>query len=219
MSKIVIFGTGDIAQLAHYYFTHDSQHDVVAFTVDKQFLKTNIFEGKPVISFDDVIEKYPPSSYAMFIALSYAKLNRFRREKYEAAKAMGYILQSYISSRCTYLSTHQPGDNCFILEDNTIQPFVTIANNVTMWSGNHIGHHSQIASDNFISSHVVISGHCVIEPNCFLGVNATIANNVTVSERCIIGAGAIITADTKPGAVHVPAKSVILTKDSSQINL
>ena len=58
------------------------------------------------------------------------------------------------------ISPRPPGDNCFILEDNTVQPFVTIGNNVTLWSGNHIGHDSVIEDDCFISSHVVVSGTC-----------------------------------------------------------
>ncbi len=219
MSKIIIFGTGDIAQLAHYYFTHDSPHDVVAFTVDRQYLTVPTFENKPVIAFDCIVKEYPPSQYNMFIALSYAKLNAIRKDKYDAAKASGYFLESYISSHCSYLTQNEAGDNCFILEDNTIQPFVTIGNNVTLWSGNHIGHHSQIDSHNFISSHVVISGHCIIKPHCFIGVNATIANNITINEKCIIGAGAVITTDTKLSAVYVPAKTVVLDKPSEEIHL
>ena len=52
------------------------------------------------------------------------------------------------------------GDNCFIFEDNTVQPFVTLGNNLVLWSGNHIGHHSTLRDHCFISSHVVISGFC-----------------------------------------------------------
>ena len=219
MSKIIIFGTGDIAQLAHYYFTYDSPHEVVAFTVDRQYLTATSFENKPVVAFENIVQEYSPAEYSMFVALSYAKLNTIRKDKYNAAKAAGYVLESYISSRCSYLSQNQVGDNCFILENNTIQPFVSIGNNVTLWSGNHIGHHSQIQSDNFIRSHVVISGHCIIKPYCFLGVNATIVNNVTISEKCIIGAGAIITADTQPEGVYLPAKSIMHSKTSAAIDL
>lgn len=219
MAKLILFGTGDIAQLANYYFTNDTEHEVVAFTVDAAFVKETSFEGKPVVAFETITEKYPPAEYNMFVALSYAKLNALRQQKYNEAKAKGYTLATYISSRCSYLSLNTPGDNCFILEDNTIQPFVTIGNNVTLWSGNHIGHHSVIEAHNFISSHVVVSGHCIIKPNCFIGVNATIGHKVTVNEKCVIGAGAVVTANTQAGAVYVPAKSSKLDIESSKINL
>jgi sugar O-acyltransferase (sialic acid O-acetyltransferase NeuD family) len=219
MSKIIIFGTGDIAQIANYYFKIDSEHEVVAFTVNQAYLNEKEFEGLPVIPFEDIESNFHPEEYKMFIALSYSKMNKIREAKYDEAKAKGYELVSYISSKCTYLSQFQPGDNCFIFEDNTIQPFVKIGNNVTLWSGNHIGHHSEIDDHNFISSHVVISGHCKIESNCFVGVNSTLAHKVHLAKETLVGAGAIITKDTIEKGVYVPAKSILIDKKSDEITL
>ena len=36
MSELVIVGSGVTARMAHYYFTRDSEHKVIAFTVDQQ---------------------------------------------------------------------------------------------------------------------------------------------------------------------------------------
>ncbi len=210
MAQVVIFGTGDIAQIAAYYFGIDSPHEVVAFTVDRDYLLAETYEGKPLVPFEEVEAMYPPSEYQMFIALSYSDMNRLRERKFYEAKKKGYHLVSYVSSKCSYLSPYKPGENCFIFEDNTIQPFVRIEDNVVLWSGNHIGHHSTIKSHNFISSHVVVSGHCVIEPHCFIGVNATLGHGVRVGEGCLIGAGAILTKDAEPWSVYVPARSVRL---------
>jgi len=219
MKKIVIFGTGDIAQIANYYFETDTEYEVAAFTVDKEYITNERLENKPVIAFEEIEKHFNPADYLMFIATSYAKLNKFREAKYNDAKAKGYALASYISSRCSYMSQFACGENCFIFEDNTIQPFVKIGNNVTLWSGNHIGHHSTIDDHNFISSHVVISGHCHIKSYCFLGVNATLHNNVIIEENNIIAAGAIISKNTDKQEVWVPAKSVKLDKKSDVINL
>jgi sugar O-acyltransferase (sialic acid O-acetyltransferase NeuD family) len=219
MSKLIIFGNGDIAQIAKYYFQIDSPHQVVAFTLDKNYIKENTFEGLPIVPFEDIEKQYPPSEFQMFIAIAYGEMNKLRERKFYEAKQKGYHLVSYISSKCTYLSPYKCGENCFIFEDNTIQPFVQIKDNVTIWSGNHIGHHSIIHSHNFISSHVVISGHCEIESNCFLGVNSTIAHYVKIAKGTLIGAGAIITKNTEPDSVYVPAKSVKLDKKSFEFKL
>jgi sugar O-acyltransferase (sialic acid O-acetyltransferase NeuD family) len=219
MSKIIIFGTGDIAQIANLYFTNDSEHEVVAFTLDREYIKDDSFEGKPLVPFDLIEKFYSTNEYAMFIAMSYSKLNSNRQAKFEAAKRKGYELKSYVSSKCSYLSQYVCGENCFILEDNTIQPFVRIGNNVTIWSGNHIGHHSILNDHLFISSHVVISGHCTILSNSFIGVNATIGHNVIVASENIIGAGSIITKSTNIGEVHVPARSTVIEKKSRDIML
>jgi sugar O-acyltransferase (sialic acid O-acetyltransferase NeuD family) len=217
--KIVVFGRGDIAQIANYYLETDSNYEVVAFTLDSAYIQEDNYEGKPMIPFESIAELYPPAQYKMFIALSYAKMNKLRESKYHEAKAKGYILVNYISSRCNYLSQFICGDNCFIFEDNTIQPFVKIGNNVTLWSGNHIGHHSEIKDHNFISSHVVISGHCTIESNCFLGVNSTLAHNVVIARETLLGAGAIISKNTEEKGIYVPPRAVMLEKKSDEVTL
>lgn len=219
MAKLIIFGTGDIAQIANYYFTNDSEHEVVAFTVNKEYLTTDEFEGKPVVAFENIENVYPNTEFKMFVALSYSNLNKTRAEKYTESKNKGYELVSYISSKCSYMTQFTCGDNCFIFEDNTIQPFVQIGSNVTLWSGNHIGHHSILQDHLFISSHVVISGHCTICSFTFIGVNSTIGHQVKISEENIIGAGAIITKNTEYRDVYVPARSIKLDKKSNQLRL
>jgi sugar O-acyltransferase (sialic acid O-acetyltransferase NeuD family) len=200
---LIIFGTGDIAQLAHYYFTHDSQYGVAAFTVDAVWLNSSTFCGLPVVAFEELATEYPPDVYDLFIALSYSGLNQLRRLKYLAAREQGYRLASYLSSRASLLNDSRIGDNCFILEDNTVQPFVTIGNNVTLWSGNHIGHHSVIRDHCFLASHIVVSGGVEIGESCFIGVNATLRDHIRVGEQCVIGAGALLLADAEPQGVYI----------------
>ena len=219
MPKLVIFGAGDIARLAHHYFTHDSPHDVAAFVVDRAFRQGDEFQGLPLIDAEDATRRFPPGDYDMFVAMSYAKMNAVRAEKYANMKATGYRLVSYVSSRCSYLSQTPPGDNCFILEDNTIQPFVTIGNNVTLWSGNHIGHDATIEDHCFITSHVVVSGHVRIGTRSFIGVNATLRNSITIAPETLIGAGAIIMKDTKAKEVYMPERAKRFVKSSDEIDL
>jgi sugar O-acyltransferase (sialic acid O-acetyltransferase NeuD family) len=201
--KLIIFGSGDIAQIAHYYFTNDSEYDVSAFTVDSNYIQENTFCGLPVVAFEALFKKYPPETHDLFVALSYLKLNSIRKEKYLAAKALGYDLASFVSSRATVLNDGCIGENCFIFEDNTIQPFVKIGNNVILWSGNHIGHHSLIHDHTFIASHVVVSGGVEIGEQCFIGVNATLRDHIKVGDRCIIGAGALLLGDADPDGVYM----------------
>lgn len=201
--KIIIFGSGDIAQLAHFYFSTESEYEVAAFTVDEQYIQEPKFCGLPVIPFEKITEEYPPEKYGFFVALSYSKLNSVRKEKFLAAKALNYKLVSFISPRATILNQKQIGENCFILEDNTIQPFVSIGSNVTLWSGNHIGHHSTIKDHSFIASHVVVSGGVTIGEQCFIGVNATLRDHIKVGDKCVIGAGALLLGDAEPEGVYV----------------
>lgn len=219
MAKLVIFGAGDIARLAHYYFTRDSEHEVVAFTVDEKYRQAETFLDLPLIAFEEITNSYSPREYKMFIALSYSRMNKLREEKYQMAKANGYKLVSYVSSRCSFLTDHPAGDNCFILEDNTIQPFVKIGNNVTLWSGNHIGHDAIIEDHCFLASHIVVSGYVRIGNNCFIGVNATLRNSITIAPETLIGAGAVIMKDTVVKGVYLPQRAELFSKKSDEIEL
>ena len=219
MARLVIFGAGDIARLAHHYFTHDSPHEVAAFVVDRNYRSGDSFLGLPLADAEDMTTRFPPADFDMFVALSYAKTNALRAEKYSNAKAAGYRLVSYVSSRCTYLAQEPPGDNCFILEDNTIQPFVRIGNNVTLWSGNHIGHDSTIEDHCFIASHVVVSGHVRVGTRSFIGVNATLRNTITIAPESIIGAGAVIMKDTRAKGVYLGERAKLFSKSSDEIDL
>jgi sugar O-acyltransferase (sialic acid O-acetyltransferase NeuD family) len=219
LKDLILFGTGDVAQLAKFYFELHTDYRVKAFTVDGAYMKEDTFETCPVVAFEEVSKSFAPTACDMHIALSYSQMNRLRKAKYDAAKSMGYALATYVSPKCSYLSQFAPGDNCFIFEDNTVQPFVRIGSNVILWSGNHIGHHSVIDNHNFISSHVVVSGHCHIESFCFLGVNSTLAHTVRVASGTLLGAGAVISKDTEPDGVYVPARGVKLEKTSDQFKL
>ena len=200
---LIIFGAGDIAELVYFYFTTDSCWDVVAFTVDSKWIDRDEFCGKPVIDFESLEKYYPPTDYSVFVAVSYSGLNRLRREKYEYLKRAGYEFASYISSRATILNNYEIGENCLILENNTIQPFVSIGHNVTLWSGNHIGHHCEIGDHTFVSSHVVVSGGVRVGSSCFIGVNATLRDHIVVGDQCVIGAGVLLLSDAESGGVYM----------------
>ncbi len=216
MKKVIIFGTGDIGQLAHFYLTHDSPYEIVAFTANEEFIKEKDLFGLPIIPFETIEKSRPPDDFDMFVALSYSKLNKVRAEKYHEAKDKGYKLISYVCSRSVYWGDTEIGDNCFIFENQTIQPFVKIGNNVTMWSGNHIGHSAVIGDHCFITSHVVISGHVTIGPYSFLGVNCTLRDGITIAPECVIGAGATVVKDTIPKGVYIGKAAELYQKDSSQ---
>ena len=219
MAQVVVFGAGDIARLAHYYFTNDSPHDVVAFCVDEAYRDASEFRGLPLLGFEELTGSYPPDRFSMFVALSYASMNQVRAAKYATAKERGYELVSYVSSRATCLNEHPFGDNCFILEDNTVQPFVKIGNDVTLWSGNHIGHDSTIEDHCFVTSHVVVSGNCTIGAYSFIGVNATLRHSLRVAPRTLVAAGAVVMQDTVEKGVYVPPRAKLARKNSDEIKL
>ncbi len=218
MSKIVLFGTGSFAEVAHFFLACDSPHEVVAFTVHQEHRRETTFRGLPVVPFETIEAMYPPADFKMFVAVGYRKMNTLRASVYSEAKTKGYELITYISSKCSHWGDTKIGDNCFIMEDNTLQPFVTIGNDVVLWSGNHIGHHSAIDDHCFLTSHVVVSGHVRVGAYCFIGVNATIRDSVTLGKSCLIGAGALIMRPCRDKEVYVPGRTLKEERTSDQVN-
>lgn len=217
MARVVIFGLKDFASLAHFYLRHDSEHEVVAFTVDREFLGDSTeFEGKPVVAFEDLETTYPPDEFRFFAPMSHRAMNKHRETIFSKAKTKGYAAISYISSKATTFPGLEVGENCFILEDNTIQPFVRIGDDVVLWSGNHIGHHSSIGDHAFFTSHVVLSGHCEVGHHAFLGVNATIRDGLTIGAGTLVAMGACITRETEEWSVYKgnPARKADVRSDT-----
>lgn len=215
--KVIVFGVKDTAELADYYLSEDTSHQVVAFTVSNSLIpKGASFIGKPVVPWEELELAYTPNEYSLFIPMTGRKMNKIRSSFYSEGKRKGYSYISYVSSRATIYNT-DIGENCFILEDNTIQPFTKIGNNVVLWSGNHIGHHSTIEDHSFLTSQVVLSGHSTVGPYCWFGVNSTIIDGLTLNQGTFVAASSLITKDTTPWRAYkgVPGKEY---EDSMKVN-
>ena len=215
--QLVIVGDSSFAEVASEYFTHDSPYEVKAFSTERPYLKRDTLCGLPIVPYDELTQRYHPSEYDIFVAVVYTQLNRLRTRLYLQAKEWGYGIASYVSSKAFVWPNVKIGEHCFIFENNVLQPFVTLGNNVVLWSGNHIGHHSNIDDNCFISSHVVISGHCQVGKNCFMGVNATIADQVTIADDTLLGAGSIILKETAVGTVYKSTPTELATVSSYKI--
>jgi sugar O-acyltransferase (sialic acid O-acetyltransferase NeuD family) len=209
--KAIVFGANGQAEVVSFLLNADSEYEVVAFCVSKDYRESDTFMDKPLVDFESVEKSYPPKDFEMYVSLSYAEQNQVREKFYHEAKSKGYKLLTYISSKTTCW-TDKIGDNTFIFEDNTIQPFVRIGSNVILWSGNHIGHHSIIEDHVFISSHVVVSGHCKIGANSFVGVNATLRDGIAIGKYNTLGAGCLMLKPTRDNRIFIGTKATEYVK-------
>jgi sugar O-acyltransferase (sialic acid O-acetyltransferase NeuD family) len=217
MRDVVIFGSGQVAEVMHYYITHESDRKVAAFTLDAAYLKEASHLGLPVVPFEEIETAFAPSTYEMFVAISYRQVNKARERKVEEAEAKGYRLISHVSPRAVVWSGFEAKANTFIMENNVIQPYVRIGKNVIMWSGNHVGHHTEIGDNCFIASHVVVSGSVKVGRNTFIGVNATIRDNITIGASNVIGAAALILENTPDEAVYLGRQAELARVPSSRL--
>lgn len=208
--KLILIGAGEFALIAHEYFTHDSNYQVVGFAVEQAFLDKDSLAGLPVVAFENMESVFDPATHDAFVAVTYTQLNRVRTRLYQAAKAKGYRLATYISSKAFVWRNAVIGENVFIFENNVVQPFVTVGNNVVLWSGNHVGHQTVIHDNCFISSHVVISGYCEIGESSFLGVNTTIADRVKLGRDTFTRPATVLMKNTEDNTMYEGNPAVAL---------
>jgi sugar O-acyltransferase (sialic acid O-acetyltransferase NeuD family) len=214
---LVIFGAGQIAEVMHYYFTTEGDREVEAFVVDREYRTADSVLGVPVVDFEDVERRFPPAEYDMFVAVSFKQVNKLRMQKVAEAEGKGYSLASHVSPRATVWNGFVAQPNTIIMEHNVIQPFVTVGRNVTMWSGNHIGHHTRIGDHCFIASQAVISGACDIGAGSFIGVNATLRDGIKLGVHSVVGAGALVLTDAPDEAVFIGTAAELKKIPSSRL--
>jgi len=216
MKKVVIFGTGELAQRIFFYLK-DSDDQVIAFCANKSKIDKEELLGLPVIAFENIKETFPPTEFSMFIALAYSEMNKKRTKFFNEAKNKGYELYSFVHPSTKIWDEFEMGENCFILANNVIQPFVKIGNNVLIGSNNLISHNTTIGDNCFITSNVTMGGHITMGKNCFVGLSATINQKIKIGDECIIGAGTIITKDVNDKEVYAENSSKKLPQSSEHI--
>lgn len=203
MKPIVLFGAGKIAEVILYFFTHHSDRQVVACSVDRNYLPDKEWQGLPVVPFDEITKSHPPDTHDIFVALGYQDMNAVRAEKCAHARRLGYTLASYVHPDSGLPTDCVHGDNCFIMNQVLIHPRVSLGNNVFVWSGAMIGHHSTIGSNCWITSCANISGEVTVGDNCFFAVNSTVGNRVSIGADCFVGANALVTKCADDGQVFL----------------
>lgn len=214
--ELVIFGTRNFAEIAHYYFTHDSDYRVVAFTVDGEYVEADAFAGLPVVPFEELPRRFAPDAYELFVAVGHQKLNSQREAKVAAAEAAGYRLASFVSSKADVPPEFVLEPNTMIMERATLQPFVRVGRNSIIWSTTRIGFHTKIGANCWVVC-ALFGESCKVGDNTFVGLNATIAPGLTIGRGNVIGAGALITKDTRDYEIYRGASSIASRVPSTRL--
>lgn len=218
MKKMVIFGTGSLARLAYIHFSNENLYEVAAFTVNEKYLVDKKIFDLEVVPFEHIEKTHPSEAFSMFVAIGYRKANKARTQIYHDCKTKGYELVSCLGLKANQMKYIKIGDNCLIMSNVIIQPFVEIGNDIIIWDGSYIGYNSHIGDHSYIAPSAVIAGNVEIGQYCFVGVNATIKDGITIAPECVIGAGAVIIRDTEKGRVYRGQSAELLPYSSSELN-
>lgn len=214
MKNIVIFGTNDFGRLLKYYIDIDDEREVVAFTVDKEYITSEEFCGKPVVAFEEIREAYPASEYEILIAIGNSKMNQVRQAVYQKCKDFGYTVASYIHSSCS-IHTDNIGEGNILLENCLLYPYSKLGNGNLLWDHVLISHDCVVGDFNTFSSYADLCGYVKIGNNGYFGKHCILNDFMEIADYTLIGAAAYAKKNTKPYDVVVPARSVVLENKKS----
>lgn len=215
-NDLVIFGIGKIAEVVFYYAKEECGFNVVAFCVDGQYKTVESFQGLPVVAFESVEREFSPSTHDLFVAVGYHDLNRLREAKCKEAIAKGYRLPSIVSPIANLPKNVQLGWNCFVMPPCFIHPCVVLKNNVFVFNGATVGHHSVLEDNCWLTSSCNIGGNVSIGANTFMALNSTVGHSVSIGRTCFIGANALVTKNLEDDKVVIVESSKPLRLNSRQ---
>lgn len=205
---VVVYGDSDFAEQVYYQLESDGRYEVLAFTVDEQFLRKAAFMGLPLIPFQQLHEKYSAKEVLVFPAIGYSKLNTIRERVVLEIEQAGYRLLTYISKLAYIGANTKIGEGCYICEFVSIGINSVIGKATIFLPNSRIGHHNCIEDYCYFSNSVSIGGHAILKRNCFIGMHATIRNSIQIGSFNVIGTAGNVVQSTEPNGIYVgnPAK-------------
>lgn len=212
MEKIIVFGNGQIATILSHYLSQ--QYDIVAYTVDDEFVKEDLFNDKPLVKLSNVVASFPPSDHKMICAIGFLQLNKVREDAYLKSKALGYSFVNYIDHGANLIGCESIGENNFILDNVSVQPGTSIGNGNILWSNSTLAHGAKIQDFNWITSGTTIAGDVTLGCRNFLGINASVAHQKIIADDCFISANSLVNTDLNSDQVVLSAPGEVIKLDS-----
>ena len=214
-NRVILFGTSEMARFIRYYFQHDSNYEVVAFTLHGKYVTEDEFDGLPVVSFEDIETQFPPGEFRVFLCYGY-KAMRNRLRLFDEIRAKGYSMVNYVSSNAIlYRDQLVLGENNLVMPGAVIEPFCELGNNNFIGPKSLISHYVSIGSHNYLGGSVVIAGKNSIGDLCFFGNASVTIDTLEVSSETHALPGAVLYKNTLPCTKYMgnPAKAVGMHKE------
>jgi len=204
VKPLILFGAGSIADVIESYLARQGQApQIAAHAVDRDFLSASDHKGRPVVTLEDLPERFPPENFAAFVAVGYQQMNAVRATRIEQLAARGYDLPNIVDPSAFVSEEAQLGRNLLILDGASVEPFARLDDGCFVWSNAVVGHHSRLGKAVWVTAGAGIGGDSALGDRCFLGLNATVGNRAQLGKACFLGANALVTKSSGDSRVFV----------------
>lgn len=183
MKKILVYGSQEFGRVIR---------DLVE-ACGEQFAGyiDDVYEGEGVVgSFAQIKERFPPSEYAVAMAIGYKNL-AVRSQLAERVKVNGYELATLIHPRAYVRHRERVAAGCLVMAGAVVDVGATLAELVVVWPGVVVNHDSSVGANTFLSPNATICGFVQVGTGCFIGAGSVIVDHVRVPDGYFIKAGAL----------------------------
>ncbi len=194
MNNLVIYGTTDFSKELHYYVEADHQGKVLAFVLDRQYIKENEFDGLPVLPYDELDTQYGKEEIEILVSLGYSKMNDSRRAIFDKCTNDGWKIASFIHSSVQNLAS-QIGMGNIVMDKADLRLNAKIGDGNIILTRTMISHDCCVGDFNYFGGDNAICGNVKIGNHNFLGSNCIVENRRVIKDYNLIGAGAYVNKD------------------------
>jgi sugar O-acyltransferase (sialic acid O-acetyltransferase NeuD family) len=214
MELIGIYGAGGFAREVDWLVSElegvmDPRGPRVVAYIDDTAAAEQSLNGKPVLSLERFIAKYPEALISIAIGNSQARADVARR-----CKAAGRDFVTLIAADVHYSRTVAFGDGCVICAGVALTVHVVLGAHVHVNLNCTIGHDAILEDYVTLAPGVHVSGNVHIKRGAYIGTGAAIINGTSehpliIGENAVVGANACVTGDVEPACLYAGVPAVL----------
>jgi len=191
VTQLVINGTTKFSTMVAKLIEMEGLAEVVAYTTAKRFINETTLEGKLVVPFEELADRFDKRDVRILNTIGYSKMNTVRERVNNEIEESGFAQYSYISKHAFVASPLSCllSAGCIIMPNAFVGPEVKIGKSTVVYSNCSLTHDIVIEDNVFLGSGCVIGGNVRIGRNSFIGMNSTIKNRISLAPFSLVGCG------------------------------
>ena len=196
---LVIYGAGGLGREVMTFARESKLWDDIIFIVDAEYIsKIKEIDGVPVISPEELLDRYKINEIEILIALGEPTL---RADLYKHMKSMGFSIASFIDPSVVLHEDTKLGEGVIIMRGCILSSNVVIGNNTVLSFGVIIGHDCTIGNSCYLAPRVSMGGFVTWSDMAFGGLGCTVSQGLAIGRQAIVGQGASVMKNVEDESV------------------
>lgn len=130
MKPVIVFGTGDFADIVSFILEEKLGLSIAAYAVHERFRQEDSYRGRPLVALEECQCRFSPASFDAALAIIGKKMFTQREAVFSDLVKMGYRIRNVIDPRAS-LDTDRIGQGNIILAGASIEAHCSIGTGIS----------------------------------------------------------------------------------------